>query len=60
MADPELINKLAKFSTKTEKQMDIFIIINPIHGANLHIDAHMPRYNSSERISHQEMEKIVN
>lgn len=61
-ADPELLQKLAKFLNENRKKEWIDIHNTKIqqYGANLHIDAHvtLPWYNSL-RESHQEMENII-
>lgn len=61
-ADPELLQKLAKFLNENRKKEWIDIHNTKIqqYGANLHIDAHVtfPWYNSL-RDSHQEMENII-
>lgn len=61
-ADPELLQKLAKFLNENRKKEWIDIHNTKIqqYGANLHIDAHvtLPWYNSL-RDSHQEMENII-
>lgn len=61
-ADPELLQKLAKFLNENRKNEWIDIHNTKIqqYGANLHIDAHitLPWYNSL-RESHQEMENII-